>query len=262
MTTRQRARAEARPRAAADSARREPPDFPAVEQVVRHVGGLVEKGALRPGDQLPAERQLAAAIGVSRPTVRAGLQALAAMGVLSARHGSGTFVTDGPPRLGAAPLGFLAALHGFTRDEMFEARRVLEVGAAALAAERGLAERLAPIAEELAGMFASLDEPQTFLVHDVNFHRAVAAASGNPVLTALVEMVSSLVYEQRRRTISRAKDLKQAAELHRRIYQAIRDRDPERARHAMGDHLDQARQAQAQEDHRPPRSSEGGHEPR
>lgn len=223
-------------------------EIQAAEQaVVRHVAVLIEQGRLRPGDRLPPERELAQELGVSRPTVRAGLHALAAMGVTESRQGAGTFITGGPPRLGAGPLSFLAALHGFTRDEIFEARRVLEVGAVGLAAEHGLTDRLAPMAEEVTGMFASLNDPQTFLVHDVRFHRAVAAAGGNPVLLALVEMVSSLVYEQRRMTVERAHDLKESAEMHRRIYQAIRDRDPERARAEMSRHLDLARQAQNEE---------------
>lgn len=222
-------------------------DVHAAEQVVRHIALLIETGKLRPGDRLAPERELAEELNVSRPTVRAGLHALAAMGVTESRQGAGTFITGGPPRLGAGPLSFLAALHGFTRDDMFEARKVLEVGAAGLAAEHGAAELLAPMAEEVTGMFASLGEPQTFLVHDVRFHRAVAAAASNPVLLALVEMVSSLVYEQRRMTVEGAHDLKESAEMHRRIYQAIRDRDPERARLEMTRHLDLARQAQASE---------------
>ena len=218
------------------------------DQVVRHLALLIESGALRPGDRLPAERELAHELGLSRPTVRAGLHALAAMGVTESRQGAGTFITGGPPRLGAGPLSFLAALHGFTRDQMFEARKILEVGAVAMAAELGQVDKLAPMAEEVTGMFANLNEPQTFLMHDVRFHRAVAAASGNPVVLALVEMVSSLVWEQRRQTVERAHDLKESAEMHRRIYQAIRDRDPERARAEMERHLDLARQAQASEE--------------
>jgi GntR family transcriptional repressor for pyruvate dehydrogenase complex len=225
-----------------------PLEIQAAEQVVRHVALLIEGGKLRPGDRLAAERELATELGVSRPTVRAGLHALAAMGVIESRQGAGTFITGGPPRLGAGPLSFLAALHGFKREEIFEARKVLEVGAAGLAAERGITDRLAPMAEEVTGMFANLSEPQTYLVHDVRFHRAVAAAAGNPVLLALVEMVSSLVYEQRRLTVERAHDLKESAEMHRRIYQAIRDRDPKRAREEMTQHLDLARMAQASED--------------
>ena len=220
----------------------------AAEQVVQHVARLIEQGKLRPGDRLAAERELAQELGVSRPTVRAGLHALAAMGVIESRQGAGTFITDGPPRLGAGPLSFMAALYGFKREEIFEARKVLEVGAAGLAAERGLTDHLAPMAEEVTGMFANMNEPQTYLVHDVRFHRAVAAASGNPVLLALVEMVSSLVYEQRKLTVEHALDLKESAEMHRRIYQAIRDRDPERAREEMARHLDLARMAQASEE--------------
>jgi GntR family transcriptional repressor for pyruvate dehydrogenase complex len=223
-------------------------DVQAAEQVIRHVAVLIEGGQLHPGDRLPPERELAHELGVSRPTVRAGLHALGAMGVTESRQGAGTFITGGPPRLGAGPLRFLAALHGFTRDEIFEARKILEVGAAGLAAERALTDRLAPMAEEVTGMFASLTDPQTFLVHDVSFHRAVAAAGGNPVLLALVEMVSSLVYETRKLTVERAHDLKESAEMHRRIYQAIRDRDPKRAREEMARHLDLARMAQASEE--------------
>lgn len=223
-------------------------DLQAADEVVRHVAVLIEKGRLRPGDRLPAERELALELGVSRPTIRAGLQTLAAMGVTESKQGAGTFITDGPPRLGAGPLSFLAALHGFTRDEVFQARQILEVGAAGLAAERGLAERLAPMAEEVTGMFATLDDPQAYLLHDVRFHQAVAAASANPVIQALVEMVSSLVYEQRRSSVERAHDLKESAEMHRQIYQAIRDRDPQRARAEMSRHLEMTRQAQAAEE--------------
>ncbi len=87
----------------------------------------------------------------------------------------------------------LAELHGFSYEHMFETRSVLEVGAAGLAAERATGEQLATMAEEIAEMFAALKDPQLFLVHDVAFHRAVAAASGNPTLATLVEMVSAIL---------------------------------------------------------------------
>ena len=217
------------------------------EIVVQHVRGLIERGELRPGDRLPAERELAVQLGVSRPSVRAGLRSLSAIGVLQTRHGAGTFITDGPPTLGSEPLSFLAALHGFTRDEMFEARRALEVGVAGLAAERANDEQIATIAEEITGMFAALDDPQTFLIHDIRFHRSVAEASGNPILASLVEMVSALFYEQRRKTAQHGRDLKESAHLHRAIYHAIRAHDAKRASAAMSEHLSVAQQAQALE---------------
>jgi GntR family transcriptional repressor for pyruvate dehydrogenase complex len=219
------------------------------EQVVAHVRTLIERGALRPGDRLPAERDLATQIGVSRPTVRAGLHALAAMGVVRSRHGSGTFIPTGPPSLVAEPLSFLAALHGFSREDMYEARRVLEVGAAGLAAERATPEQMAVLADAVTSLFALTDQPQAFLVHDVDFHRAVAGSSGNPILAALIEMVSALYYERRRQTAERAadRDLRAAAEAHRRIYRAIRAHDAEGARRSMHDHLVEASRYQAQE---------------
>jgi GntR family transcriptional repressor for pyruvate dehydrogenase complex len=219
------------------------------EQVVAHVRTLIERGALRPGDRLPAERHLASQIGVSRPTLRAGLHALAAMGVVRSRHGSGTFIPDGPPALASEPLAMLAALHRFSRDEMYEARRVLEVGAAELAAERATPEQLASLADAVSNLFAVMQEPQSFLFHDVEFHRIVASSSGNPILAALIDMVSALYYERRRKTAERAanRDLRAAAEAHRRIYQAIRRRDVATAGREMHDHLVEASRYQAQE---------------
>ena len=187
------------------------------EIVVSHVRSLIERGELRPGDRLPPERELAVQLGVSRPSVRAGLRSLAAIGVLQTRHGAGTFITDGPPTLGSEPLSFLAALHGFTRDEMFEARRALEVGVAGLSAERATDDQIATIAEEVTGMFASLDDAQTFLIHDIRFHRAVAAASGNPILASLVEMVSALVLraaEEDRQQRARSQAVRAGASQH------------------------------------------------
>jgi GntR family transcriptional repressor for pyruvate dehydrogenase complex len=224
---------------------------PAGTQVVEYVRRQIEEGGLKAGDRLPPERDLARQIGVSRPSLRSGLRSLQAMGVIRARQGSGTYVADGPPRLGEGPLQFLAALHGFTRDEMFEARRVLEVGTAGLAAERATAEQVTAMAEEVASMFASLEDPQAYLRHDVQFHRAVAAGSQNPVLATLIDTIAELVYETRRRTVERATDLRQSAEMHRRIYRAIKDRDAERARTEMSEHLNMARQAQAGEEQAP-----------
>src|SRR5262245_27040325 len=164
----------------------------APDLVTRHIRELIVRGELARGQKLPTERELVRTLNVSRTTVRAGLQALASKGVLVIRQGAGTFVADGPPVLDSEPLNYLAALHGFTRHEMFEVRRTLEAGVAGLAAENATGADLAGIADEVTGIFASLDEAQVFLVHDIRFHRAVAAASHNPILASIVEMVSGL----------------------------------------------------------------------
>jgi len=229
--------------------RREPVVEGGAEQVVSFVRGLIERKELRPGDRLPAERDLATRVGVSRPTVRMGLHKLAAMGCVESRHGSGTYIPAGPPSLDSAPLSLLAALHDFTHQQMYDARRILEVGAAGLAAEFATPEQMASLADEVAGLFAAMEDPQRFLVHDINFHRQVATASGNPIIAAVVEMVSALYYEQRRATAAQAsdRDLRDAAESHREIYQAIRAHDADAARRLMNEHLLRASAYQAQE---------------
>ena len=209
------------------------------DRVVEHVRRLIESGGLTPGDRLPGERDLALELGVSRPSVRSGLEALESMGVVVSRRGAGTFIAEGPPDLGVEPLGLLASLHHFTPNEMFEARLVLEVGVAGLAAQHAVAEHLAAMAEEVTEMFASLEDPAAFLRHDVRFHRAVASGCGNRVLAALMEMVAAQFYELRKETVQNARDLRESAEMHRRIFRAIRARDADAARLAMTEHLQQ-----------------------
>jgi GntR family transcriptional repressor for pyruvate dehydrogenase complex len=220
------------------------------EEVVLNLREMIQRGELRSGDRLPPERDLAKLLGVSRPTLRAGIRSLAAVGVLQSRQGAGTFVVknDGPPSLDSSPLRLMAALNGFTNDEMFEARKSIEMAMAGLAAERATGDQMASMAEELAGMYASLDEPEQYLLHDMRFHQTVAAASGNRILTALMNMIATILFDARSKTVKRAKDLKESAEMHRQIYRAIRDRSPEAARNAMRDHLMLAQKAQASED--------------
>ena len=100
-------------------------------------------------------------------------------------------------------------------------------------------------------MFASTNDALTFLLHDIRFHRAVARASGNLVLSALVEMVAAIFYEQRKQTANRDRDLRISAEQHRRVYQAIRERDLEAAEREMDAHLQAALHLQDLEDGNP-----------
>jgi GntR family transcriptional repressor for pyruvate dehydrogenase complex len=209
------------------------------EEVVAQLREMIHRGELRPGDRLPPERDLAKLLGVSRPTLRAGIRSLSAVGVLQSRQGAGTFVvqTNGQPVLDSSPLRLMASLHGFTSAEMFEARLSLEMAVAGLAAERATGDQMATMAEEITAMYASLEDPEQFLIHDVRFHQSMAAASGNRILTVLMNMVAKILFDIRIKTVKRATDLKESVEMHRRIYHAIRKHDPEAAREMMREHL-------------------------
>ena len=214
-------------------------------QVVEHVRREIEGGRLGPGDRLPSERELALQMGVSRPSLRSGLRTLQALGIVHARRGAGTFIVEGPPQLGKQPLQFLAALHGFTLDQIYEARRMLEVGAAGLAAERARGEHLAGMADEITGMFASLEDPQAFLRHDLGFHRAVAAGCGNPIVATIIGTLTEIIWETGRVNMEGA-SLRDSAETHRQVYEAIKARNGERARREMARHLEHARWEQVE----------------
>lgn len=232
----------------AEPTRGEPAERPvAAELVVSYVRRLIESGEITAGDRLPPERELATLIGVSRPSVRAGLQSLAAVGAVESRRGAGTFVSSGPPLLDSNPLPLFAALHGIGDGSVFETRRVLEIDLAGLAAERATDEHVMRISDEIMEMLAARNDPQQFLVFDIRFHRAVAQAAGNPLLFALLEMVAELFYDQRRTTVYRWRGADEASEQHLRIYRAIRDRDPDRARAEMDAHLLWAERVQQQE---------------
>jgi GntR family transcriptional repressor for pyruvate dehydrogenase complex len=170
------------------------------------------------------------------------------MGVVESRHGSGTYITANRSLLSTTQLMLLSKLHGFSDAQLFEVRRILEVDIAGLAAERATAEDLAAISEEVMEMYVNLAEPQKALIHDIRFHRALARASANPVLGALLDMVAELFYEQRKETVEHWMGGEGAVEHHRQIYQAIRDGDRSRARTEMDTHLRWAQKAQELEE--------------
>jgi len=216
-------------------------------QVVNHIRSLIENGTLQPGDKIPPEREFARKLGISRASLRTGIGYLAAMGVMKVKHGVGTFVADGPPEFGKASLGLMGALHGFQTWQMFEARIIIESNIAALAAERGKEEHHAALAEEVAEMFAVMDNPAEYLIHDVMFHRIISQASGNPIMAAVTETITGALYDKRRKTVERSIDTRESAEMHREIYRAIRSRKPHEARRLMEQHLRMAQESQGME---------------
>ncbi|HTK27547.1 MAG TPA: FadR/GntR family transcriptional regulator [Pyrinomonadaceae bacterium] len=216
------------------------------EEVVERLRTMIQSGEITAGDRLPPERDLAKLLGVSRPTLRAGIRSLSTVGILQSRQGAGTFVAEveASPTLDGSALRLLSALHGFTSDEMFEARLALEMSIAALAAERASSEQMTLMAEEIASMYASLDDPEQYLVHDMQFHQLIAAASENRILTSLMNMIAKILFDARRKTVKNATDLKDSVSQHQNVYRAIRERSPEMARAAMHDHLVRTREAQ------------------
>lgn len=214
------------------------------------VGDLIEaiiRGRFRPGEQLPSESELAEFTGVSRLTLREAVKTLQSMQVLQVRHGHGTFVSPvadwSPfdPQLLAVKSRYS---HGIAAlpEKLVEARRLIEVGAAEMAAARRSDADLATMEETLVRMRAAGGDIDAFAQADVDFHQAILAAVGNAFIVAIFEPFGQLILAARRQTKSRAEIRAHALVAHERILGAIRDRDPEAARWAMHDHLMQTKE--------------------
>ncbi|QCB92579.1 FadR/GntR family transcriptional regulator [Cellulomonas shaoxiangyii] len=208
--------------------------------VVEDIQRLILDGGLRPGDRLPAEKELAVELGVSRGSLREGVRALVVLGILEARHGDGTYVTDLNPATLLTPLQFVADVPG-DRTELQAVRRMLETEAAGLAALRmtdpQIARARAALDDTTRTLVDAAPDPQALVRADLTFHRAVADGSGNSVLAALIDGLAGT--HARRRAWEELHDVagERVAAEHEAILAAVTARDPDRARLRMATHL-------------------------
>jgi GntR family transcriptional regulator, transcriptional repressor for pyruvate dehydrogenase complex len=208
------------------------------QEVVIRLREMIQCGELSAGDRLPPERDLAKLLGVSRPTLRAGIRSLSTVGILQSRQGAGTFVVAAAdsPVLDGSQLKLLAALHGFTSEEIFEVWISLEVSNASFAAQRATTEQIKQMNKEIGKMNASFNDSEKFFEHEKRFHDIIASASQNRVLTALTNMIAAILFEFQRKVVS-ANHLKDLAEQNHKIYLAIRERNSKNAGEAMSESL-------------------------
>jgi GntR family transcriptional regulator, transcriptional repressor for pyruvate dehydrogenase complex len=213
------------------------------EQIVLQIEESIQKGVLKAGDQLPAERELAQQFGVSRTAVREAVKALREKGLVEAYAGRGTFVTDGTSHAMKLSLDRMLRL-GQSEDSSFlvEVREILEPEIAALAAERSEAQHLTAMREALAVMDSARRDPDAFIEGDLDFHLALAEAAGNPLILSLIDSIVGLLREQRTKIFNVNGGPERGQYHHKRILEAIEHRDPQRAREVMKAHLRQVRE--------------------
>ena len=199
---------------------------------------LISSGALAPGQKLPPERVLSDRLGMSRPSVREAIHALATMGVLEKRHGSGTYVTSLSSELLAHPLIFILDVNSEALRELFAVRVLLEVGAVEYVARIIDAAGLQRLSDLLVTLRGSVETPEIFLEADTAFHRVIHEASGNGILLALMDSLSALIKRSRMLTVGRAEVREAALQEHEDIYRALENHDPEAAGKTMREHVE------------------------
>src|SRR5438874_3027783 len=165
---------------------------------------MIVRGELQAGQRLPAERDLAAQLGLSRPSLREAIRALIALNILESRHGEGTFVSSPEPDLLTQPIDFVLQVNDGGLRALFEARRVLEAGGAALAAQRATDLELAELDDFVKRGRAKLGDAEAFIEHDVEFHERIRRMARSPVLASMLGSVSLLSLESRRQTAQHA----------------------------------------------------------
>ncbi len=210
------------------------------EQIVQQVEESILKGQLKPGDQLPAERDLAQRFGVSRTAVREAVKTLREKGLVEAYSGRGTFVTNGTSQAIRQSLDLMIR---FNKQEgsahLAELRFVLEPEIAGLAAERIEDQLLSTMREAVAVMDRNLRDPDGYVEADLDFHLALAEAAGNPLILSLLDSIVGLLREQRSRIFNVERGPERGQYHHKRILAAVESRDAEAARVAMRAHLRQ-----------------------
>ncbi|WP_343233610.1 FCD domain-containing protein [Streptomonospora sp. PA3] len=212
--------------------------LPVTQRAIEHIKRMIAAGDLRPGDRLPTERDLAAGLGVSRSSMREAIRALTALGVLEARHGAGVYVTPLRPGDLLETFSVLAEIsQGETLVEVLQVRRMLEPAATALAAARADESQLDRLAGILERIGTGRSEGET-VAADLSFHQAIVETTGNATLVAINGGLSSRTFHARVWHGHREAGLTaRLREDHERIYQALRDRDPDAARAAATMHV-------------------------
>lgn len=211
------------------------------EEVADTLLEMIKNGKLKPGDKLDSVAQLAKSFAVSQSVIREALSGLRAMGLLNMRQGEGTYVTKYDASRFYLPVTTAFLMKKEDVKELFEVRRILEVGAAASAATNHDANDLASMEKVLQEMVDAKGDGELGERADFNFHLAIANATHNDMLVNLLSSVSEIMVETIRETrrlllYAEGRDEQLLAE-HRLIYNAIKAREPEKAQKYMLDHL-------------------------
>lgn len=215
--------------------------FSLPDETVKQLEGLISKQKLAPGERLPSERELIKELGVSRTVLRESMKILAVKGLVSIQPGRGTFVARPTPDIVAKPFDLLLVMENVQYSELLEARVVIEVEIARIAALRAKPENIARMEDFVAEMEATIASSQGFIGPDRAYHEELAAATQNRVLMILMKPIAAALTDFRGTLLEVPGVAQRALFNHKRILKAVKDRDPEQAAAAMRRHLAQVR---------------------
>jgi DNA-binding FadR family transcriptional regulator len=207
------------------------------ELVVRRILDMVRAGQLKPGDQLPPERDLALSLNVSRPSVREAMRGLTVLGVVRSRQGGGAFISDLDAEALLGPIQFFLSLQDTNIRELYDARSLIESDVARRAAVAIGREELDRLEAILADQAATLSDPVAFRQSDHAFHDTIWTGCRNAYLRRIGQGLNVLGLEFRKRASETPGTLRQSFADHRRLLDALAARDPDAAARAAEQHM-------------------------
>jgi GntR family transcriptional regulator, transcriptional repressor for pyruvate dehydrogenase complex len=223
------------------------PDFETIrknkvyEEVARQIERLIVT-KLHPGDKLPAERELAEILGVSRSSIRDAMRSLELVGLVEPRQGAGTVVREISPDVLVTPISNILAHKRQLVGELLDFRKMLEPPLAARAAKNATADKISEMDEILRRQHEKFSRGELAIEEDNQFHYSIARASGNSVVLKVLDTLMDLLRETRALSLQRKGRPQKSIAGHRRILSAIKRRDAGAAETAMRQHIQDVEQ--------------------
>ncbi len=209
------------------------------EEVAARIRRLIADGHLKPGDKLPAERELASALSVSRTSVRDAIRTLQAAGLLEPRQGEGTVIRELSTETFMAPIASALLARRDLLADLIDVRKMVEPAMTREAARHATPEEIRQMETILARQAARLEAGGLAIEEDSAFHDMIARASRNQVVLKVIDVLMDLLREGRERSLQVRGRPQRSLRGHRQILEAIRRRDGDAAARAMLNHLEQ-----------------------
>jgi GntR family transcriptional repressor for pyruvate dehydrogenase complex len=208
------------------------------DEIVNQMKSLISEGTLKPGDQLPPERELIKEFGVSRPTLREALKSLIAMGFLEVSPAKRPFVKSMISERMQDPLSLLIKTDTQKIFDLIEVRKAMEAWSAFHAAQRATEEDIERLQFIIKEMKSAFEKDLSWENEDANFHLAIAQATHNTIQTHIMSTIYDLLRESVAKVFTDRAKVKKLLYQHHRIFSAIKDHSPEKARERTLEHLD------------------------
>ena len=207
------------------------------EEIAKQIMELISRGELKPGDHLPSERELCKDFGASRSSLREALRCLSIVGVLNARVGEGTSVAEDGEKFLRKIIEWRLITEQHDIENLLEVRMALEGVSAANTARQATSEQIENIRKLITRMQSAINDEKIFAALDLEFHVALAEASGNTLVSDLIALVRDRLLKALHKVLVVPHALPAAFKEHSAIFEAIEKRDAEGARAAMQAHL-------------------------